>query len=193
MPWAPNAVTKPAAYSGATCPATVSSGRLVVMSLRWRRRRAAAQQVARDQRDDDHPEADEQVQREALDDVVDRGDVGAGQVAQRHPQSDPQCRAQRIEREKTAPRHAGDTGDDAIRLTQPLDEPGDGDDFAAVPGEEPLGGVQPSRGEEHVPTQPQRQPPATEMADGETDVVPDDSREKADHGDQNDVQLPGTG
>ena len=60
-------------------------------------------------------------------------------------------------------------------------------------GEEPFRLVQTLLGEEHVAAEPQHQRPATEMADGEPDVVPGQRGEEPDQHDEHDVQLTGAG
>src|SRR5690348_6479969 len=99
-------------------------------------------------------EDDEYVQLVAGDLVVEGGDVGAGCVGQGHPQPDPECGTEGVEGEEAAPGHAAGARDDAVDLAQSLDEAGDGDDLAAVAGEELLGRVEALRGQEHVAAPP---------------------------------------
>src|SRR3984957_10524095 len=150
---------------------------------------ATAQDMPDDERDDRDDHRDQHVQRVLGDVVVDRVDVIAGQVAEAHPGPDPQSRAECVEAQETPPVHAGDAGDDSVRLAQALDEPRDHDDLAAVPLEEALGLGQPLLGQPHVAPPSQRQRTAAEMPDGEPDVVPDDGRGEADDPDGYDVEL----
>jgi hypothetical protein len=89
--------------------------------------------------------------------------------------------------------HAGDAGEQAVDLSQSVDEPGDGDDLATVLVEERLGAVQSLRGQKDVSAEPLREGPATEVADDEADVVADDGGEHRDQKHHRDVHLACTG
>ena len=73
--------------------------------------------------------------------------------------------------------HADDAGQQPVDLAQAVDEPGDGDDLAAVVVEEGLGAVEPLRGQEDVAAEPFGQRATAEMADSEAEVVADDGGE----------------
>src|ERR1700724_1953376 len=93
---------------------------------------AAPQQMAGDERDDDHRGRDQRVVGVAGDVAVYRADVAAGQVAHADPGPRPQRGTERVERQEAQPGHAGDAGHDPVGLASPLDEPGHGDEPGAV-------------------------------------------------------------
>jgi hypothetical protein len=130
--------------------------------------------------------------------VVDRGDVVSGEVAEADPGPHPQGGADGVEDEETQPVHAGDTGDDPVRLAQALNEARERDDYGAAPVEEVLGLVQSLFGQEHVLAPPQGQGAATEVPDGEAYVVADNGRDEGCDADAHDVEpartcVDGTG
>ncbi|HXP55596.1 MAG TPA: hypothetical protein VN847_11615, partial [Streptosporangiaceae bacterium] len=89
----------------------------------------------------------------------------AGQVAGRGPRPGPQGRADRVQGQEPGEGHPGQAGDDPVDLAQPVDEAGERDDLAAVPGEELLRPGHPVRREQHVPAEPGQQPPPAALAD----------------------------
>jgi hypothetical protein len=120
--------------------------------------------------------------------VVNGGDVVSGEVADGDPGPYPQRRADGVEKREPQPVHAGDAGDDPVRLAQALDEARERDHDGAAAVEEGLSLVQPLFGQEHVlaPSQGQRASP--EMPDGEADVVADNGRDEPHHADGHDVE-----
>ena len=76
--------------------------------------------------------------------------------------------------------HLRDARDDTVGLPQALDEPGHGDDLAAVPAEKPFRGVQALGGDEDVTAPFQHHRPATEVPNREPDVVTGDGGSKRD-------------
>ena len=89
--------------------------------------------------------------------------------------------------------HAADAGDDPVRLTQPLDEPGDDDDLAAVTFEEGRSFVEALGREQDVAAVALGQRPAAEVADCEAEVVPHHGRQEPEQPDEEDVEPPGPG
>ena len=147
---------------------------------------------------DQHRQRDERVVRVQRYVVVNRADVVSSDVTEADPGPYPQRGADGIEDEKTQPVHAGDAGDDPVRLAQALDEARERDDDSAAAVEEALGLVESLFGQEHVLAPPQGQGAATEVSDGEAYVVADNGRDKADDTDGQDVEparacVDGTG
>ena len=85
--------------------------------------------------------------------------------------------------------HADDSGEQPVELSQPLDEPGDRDDLAAVVVEELLCVVQPLRGQKDIPAEPFDERAAAEVPDDEADVVADDRAEHRDEDHHGDVHV----
>src|SRR3954447_7715720 len=123
----------------------------------------------------------------------DRLDVVAGEVTERGPDGDPERGAQRVEEQEPRPVHAGDSRDDAVELTQTLDETRDHDDLAAMPVEELLAPVEPVAGEQHELAVPLDELAATEAADGVTHVVTGYGGEERHQPDEEHVEMPRAG
>jgi hypothetical protein len=119
---------------------------------------------------------------------IQRGDVVAGQVADRGPHPGPEGRADRVQGQEPAEPHAGHAGDDPVGLPQHIEEPGGRHDLAAVPDEELLGLGHPVRREQHVPAEPGQHPVAAVMADGPADAVPRHRGHERHRGHCHDVQ-----
>ena len=151
---------------------TFALGCLIRLAGRGRGRGRAAPSAAPDDvPNDQHHQRGEHVVRVQRDVVVDGGDVVAGEVADGDPGPHPQRRADGVENKEAQPVHAGDAGDDPVRLAQTLDEARERNDDSAAAVEEVLGLVQPLLGQEHIFTEPQGQRATAEVPDGEADVV----------------------
>ena len=168
-----------------------TSGLIRFVGSGGRRRRAASAappEPPGDIADEQHRQRDEHVVGVEIYVVVDRGDVVAGEVAEADPGPHPQSGAEGVEGEETQPVHAGDAGDDPVRLAQALDEARERDDYGAAPVEELLGLVESLFGQEHVLAPPQGQGAATEVPDGKADIVADNGRDEGHDADGHDVE-----
>jgi hypothetical protein len=133
------------------------------------------------------------VTAEAGDERIERGHVVASEVAGRGPRPDPEGRADRVQGQEPGEAHPGQAGDDPVGLTQPVDEAGQRDDLAAVPGEELLRPGHPVRREQHVPAEPGQQPAPAASADEPADAVARHGGRERDHRDRHDVEPAGAG
>jgi hypothetical protein len=133
------------------------------------------------------------VPAEAGDERVERGHVVASQVAGRGPRPDPERRADRVKGQEPGEAHPGQASDDPVGLTQQVDEAGERDDHAAVPGEELLRPGHPVRREQHVPAEPVQQPAPAAPADEPADAVAHHGGHERDHRDRDDVEPAGAG
>jgi hypothetical protein len=140
------------------------------------------------QADRHHRQRGQFVAPEPGDGRVERGDVMAGQITDGGPHADPEGRADRVQDQEPDEAHPGHAGDDAVGLAQYVDEPGDRDDLAAVPGEEPLRPGHPVRWQQHVPAEPGQQPVAAVAADDPANAVARHRGRERDHGHHRDVQ-----
>ena len=84
--------------------------------------------------------------------------------------------------------HAGNAGDDAVRLAQALDEARERDDDGTAPVEEALGLVESLLGQEHILAPPKGQGAAAEVPDGEADVVAENGCQERHDPDKHDVE-----
>jgi hypothetical protein len=133
------------------------------------------------------------VTAEAGDEWIERGHVVASQVADRGPRPDPEGGADRVQGQEPGEAHPGQAGDDPVGLTQHVDEAGQRDDLAAVPGEELLRPGHPVRREQHVPAEPGQQPAPAAPADEPAEAVARHGGHERDHRDRHDVEPPGAG
>jgi hypothetical protein len=143
------------------------------------------------QHDHEQAQRGQFVAAEPGDGRVERGDVVAGQVADAGPHADPEGRADRVQDQEPGEAHPGHAGDDPVGLAEPVDEAGERDDLAAVPGEELLGPGHPARRKEHVPAEPGQQPVAAVAPDDPADAVARHRGPERDRGHHRDVQPPG--
>jgi len=111
-----------------------------------------------------------------------------GQIAGCGPHADPERRADRVQRQEPGKAHPGHAGDDPVGLAQHVEEPRDGDDLSAVPGEERLGPGHPLWREQHVPAEPGQQSVAALSADNPADAVARHRGHESDRGHHRDVQ-----
>jgi hypothetical protein len=133
------------------------------------------------------------VTAEAGDERIERGHVVTGQVAGRGPRPGPEGRAERVQGQEPGEAHPGQAGDDPVDLAQPVDEAGERDDLAAVPGEELLRPGHPVRREQHVPAEPGQQPSPAALADEPADAVAHHGGHERDDPDRHDVEPAGAG
>ncbi len=145
------------------------------------------------QREEAEPQEDqrnEPVEAGTRERVVDGRDVAPCDGTDRHPDADPQRGAERVEGEEPSPVHLGDAGDDAVRLSQALDEARDHDDRRSAPLEELLRAIEPLRCQQDVaaPAIDERSP--TEPADHEAEVVPEHRCAECHQRDEDHVEPP---
>ena len=138
--------------------------------------------------DNDH---DRQIRVVARGWTVNRVDMAAREVADAGPHQHPECGAECIEDEKPRPAHAGRPGDDAVRLTQALDEPRDHDDLATVTVKEARGFVESLRREKDVAVVALDEGTPADVAEGKPDVVAQNCAAEAEERHEHDAQLPG--